>query len=132
MRGKKALLENKTKSLNLLEKSIHRSTNCSYLALESACEGEEDVVVEEKIIQVEAEMSELQEVRPQSSEVMETETEAHERTDDGSPAIVGEEAATPEGEDELATSMAEEIIEEIQWAEATENSGRGWCTGLSG
>ena len=32
--------------------------------------------MEEKIIQVEAEMPELQEVRPQSSEVVETETEA--------------------------------------------------------
>jgi hypothetical protein len=35
-------------------------------------EEEEDVAVEEKIIQVEAEMPELQEVRPQSSEVAET------------------------------------------------------------
>ncbi|KAL5664093.1 hypothetical protein ACJX0J_024201, partial [Zea mays] len=71
----------------------------------------------------EAEMSDLQEERPQSSEVVETETGAHERTDDGSPAVVGEAAATPEGEDELATSAAEEkIVEEIQRAEATENS----------
>lgn len=86
-------------------------------------EEEDDVAVEEKIIQVEAEMSDLQEERPQSSEVVETETGAHERTDDGSPAVVGEAAATPEGEDELATSAAEEkIVEEIQRAEATENS----------
>jgi hypothetical protein len=89
--------------------------------------------VEEKIIQVEAEMPELQEVRPQSSEVVETETEAHGRTDDSSPVVVGEEATTPEREDELATSTAEEkIVEEIQRAEATENSGQGWCTGSSG
>jgi hypothetical protein len=78
-------------------------------------------------------MPELQEVRPQSSEVVETETEAHGSTDDSSPVVVGEEVATPEGEDELATSTAEEkIVEEIQRAEATENSGRGWCTGSSG
>ena len=89
--------------------------------------------MEEKIKQVEAEMPELQEVRPQSSEVAETETEAHGRTDDGSPVVVGEEAATPEGEDKLATStMEEKIIEEIQRAEATENLGQGWCTGSSG
>jgi hypothetical protein len=89
--------------------------------------------VEEKIIQVEVEMPELQEVRLQSSEVVEIETEAHGRKDDGSTVVVGEEAATPEGEDELATSMTEEkIVEEIQRAEATENSGRGWCTGSSG
>jgi hypothetical protein len=89
--------------------------------------------VEEKIIQVEAEMPQLQEVRPQISEVVEIETEAHERMDDGSLAIVGEEAATPEGEDELATSTTEEkIAEEIQRAEAIENSGRGWCTGSFG
>ncbi|PWZ21059.1 hypothetical protein Zm00014a_024003 [Zea mays] len=86
-------------------------------------EEEDDVAVEEKIIQVEAEMPDLQEKRPQSSEVVETGTEAHERTDDGSPAVLGEEAATPEGEDELATSAAEEkVVEEIQRAEATENS----------
>jgi hypothetical protein len=78
-------------------------------------------------------MPELQEVRPQSSEVVETETEAHGSTDDSSPVVVGEEVATPEGEDELATSTAEEkIVEEIQRAEATENSGWGWCTGSSG
>ena len=89
--------------------------------------------MEEKIIQVEVEMPELQEVRLQSSEVVETETEAHGCMDDGSLVVVGEEAATPEGEDELATSTTKEkIIEEIQRAEATENWGQGWCTGSSG
>jgi hypothetical protein len=35
--GKKLFWKTKQKSLNLLDKSIHSSTNFSYLALESAC-----------------------------------------------------------------------------------------------
>jgi len=80
--------------------------------------------------QVKAEKQELQEERPQSSEAVQTETEAQKNTDDGSPAVVVEEAAakeapTPEGEDELAMAtrtVEGKVVEESQQAEVTENS----------